>query len=123
MLNMKSQISITGKLGEKNPINRMPKAHKTLARAACLLEHRKNKIAETKITKRPGISRGNSSNPLCKSLIKKVSCRKLFKVESTMLCEKPKTNVAAKNSRRSLGISDSLLFARVIIILTFHKFQ
>ena len=35
------------KLGEKNPMNNIPKAHKILAKAACLLEHRKNKIAET----------------------------------------------------------------------------
>jgi hypothetical protein len=62
-LNIKSQISIMEKLGEKNPMNNIPKAHKMLAKAACLLEHRKNNIAETKITRRPGSSRGNSMSP------------------------------------------------------------
>jgi len=51
------------KLGEKNPMNNMPKAHKILAKAACLREHKKYKIAETKITRRPGSSRGNSKSP------------------------------------------------------------
>jgi hypothetical protein len=64
MLNIKSQISITEKLGENNPMNNIPMAHKILARAACLLEHRKNKIAETNITRRPGNSRGSSKSPL-----------------------------------------------------------
>ena len=41
----------------------MPMAHKMLAKAACLLEHRKNKIAETTIVRRPGNSRGNSKSP------------------------------------------------------------
>jgi hypothetical protein len=60
---MKSQISIMEKLGEKNPINNMPKAHKMFAKAACLREQRKNKIAETTIVRRPGNSRGSSRSP------------------------------------------------------------
>jgi hypothetical protein len=36
-------------------------------------------------------------------VIKKVSFKKLLKVESTILCANPKTKVAAKNSRNSRG--------------------
>jgi hypothetical protein len=52
-------------------------------------------------------------------LIRKVSFKKLLKVESTMLCENPKTNVAAKNSWKSRGKFKNLFLARVIIVLTF----
>jgi hypothetical protein len=63
MLKIKSQISMMEKLGEINPINNIPMAHRRLAKAACLLEHKKNKIAETTIVSRPGNSRGNSKSP------------------------------------------------------------
>jgi hypothetical protein len=91
------------KPGEPKPISNIPKAQSKLATKACLLEHRKNKSAEIKITRKPGISRGNSKNPRWKSVIKKVSFKKLLKVESTILCANPKTKVAAKNSRNSRG--------------------
>lgn len=91
------------KPGEQKPISNMPKAQSKLATKACLLEQRKNKSAEIKITRKPGISRGNSKNPRWKSVIKKVSFKKLLKVESTILCANPKTKVAAKNSRNSRG--------------------
>jgi hypothetical protein len=54
-------------------------------------------------------------------LIKKVSFKKLLKVESTMLCEKPKTNVAARNSWKSRGKFKNLFLVRVIMGLTFNK--
>jgi hypothetical protein len=41
-------------------------------------------------------------------------------VESTILCEKPKTNVAAKKRRRSFGIFVRVFFVRVIMVLTFY---
>jgi len=44
----------------------------------------------------------------------KVSFKKLLKVESTMLCENPKTNVAAINSRKSRGKFKNLFLVRVI---------
>jgi hypothetical protein len=109
------------KLGDPKPINSMPKAQSKLATKACLLEHRKNKSAEIKITRKPGISRGNSKNPRWKSVIKKVSFKKLLKVESTILWENPKTNVAAKNNRKSRGKLKSLFFICVIIFLTSLK--
>jgi len=91
------------KPGEQKPISNIPKAQSKLATKACLREHRKNKRAEIKITRKPGNSRGNSKNPRWKSVIRKVSFKKLLKVESTMLCANPKTKVAAKNSRKSSG--------------------
>jgi len=99
----------------------MPKAHKMFAKAACLLEHRKNKIAETTIVRRPGNSRGSSRSPRCRLLIKNVSFKKLLKVESTMLCENPKTNVAAKNSWKSSGKFRNLFLVRVRIGFTHKK--
>jgi hypothetical protein len=51
-------------------------------------------------------------------LIKKVSFKKLLKVESTMLCENPKTNVAARNSWKSRGKFRNLFLVRVIMCLT-----
>ena len=38
-----------------------------------------------------------------------------------MLCENPKTNVAAKNSWKSRGKFKNLFLVRVIISLTFNK--
>jgi hypothetical protein len=106
------------KPGEPKPISNMPKAQSKLATKACLLEQRKNKSAEIKITRKPGISRGNSKNPRWKSVIKKVSFKKLLKVESTILCANPKTKVAAKNSRKSRGNPDNLfLICRMIVNL------
>ena len=108
------------KPGEQKPISNMPKAQSKLATKACLLEHRKNKSAEIKITRKPGISRGNSKNPLWKSVIKKVSFKKLLKVESTILCANPKTKVAAKNSRKSRGkpLILSLIFLKMALVLS-----
>jgi len=100
------------KLGEAKPMNNIPKAHKRLARAAKRLEHRKNKIAETKTTRKPGISRGNSRSPRCKSLMAKVSLKKLLKVASTILWENPKTNIAAKKSCKSRGKLTNLFLIR-----------
>jgi len=40
----------------------MPKAHRRLASAACLREHRKNTIAETATTRSPGKFAGNFQN-------------------------------------------------------------
>jgi len=114
---MKSQTSMMEKPGENIPIKSIPIAHKTLAKAACLLEQKKNKIAETTMVNRPGNSRGNSISPRWRLLIKKVSFRKLLKVESTRLCEKPKINVAAKNSRKSRGKFKMVFLVRVMIIL------
>jgi len=108
------------KPGEQKPISSMAKAQSKLAAKACLLEHRKNKSAEIKITRKPGISRGNSRNPRWKSVIKKVSFKKLLKVESTILCANPKTKVAAKNSRKSLGKPSTLclIFLKMALVLS-----
>jgi hypothetical protein len=104
------------KPGEQKPISNMAKAQSKLATKACLREPRKNKSAEIKITKNPGISLGSSKKPRWKSLIKKVSFKKLLKVESTILCANPKTKVAARNSRKSRGKADNLfLICRMII--------
>jgi len=103
------------KPGEQKPMSNMANAQSKLATKACLLEHRKNKSAEIKITRKPGISRGSSKKPRWKSVIKKVSFKKLLKVESTILCANPKTNVAAKNSRKSRGKPStlSLIFLKI----------
>src|SRR5664280_2973352 len=111
------------KPGEQKPISNIPKAQSKLATKACLLEHRKNKSAEIKITRKPGISRGNSKNPRWKSVIKKVSFKKLLKVESTILCANPKTKVAAKNSRKSRGKPLILfpIFLKMALVLSTYS--
>ena len=98
----------------------MAKAQSKLATKACLLEPRKNKSAEIKITRKPGNSRGISRNPRWKSVIKKVSFKKLLKVESTILCANPKTKVAAKNSRKSRGkpATLSLILLKMALVLS-----
>ena len=98
------------------PINNIPKAHKRLANAANRREQRKNSNAEIKTTRKPGISRGNSRNPRWKSLMEYVSLKKLLKVESTILCAKPKTKTAAKKSRKSRG-KLNILFLICLIIM------
>lgn len=108
ILKINSHTSMIEKPGDAKPTRRIPTAHRRLARTASLREHRKKKSAAKKITRNPGSSRGNSRNPRCQSLIKNVSLRKLLKVESTRLCEKPKTNVAARNSLKSRGKSNHL---------------
>jgi len=99
---------MTGKFGEQKPINKIPTAQRKFATKASRREQRKNNTAETNTTRKPGISRGSSINPLCRLLIAKVSLRKLLKVESTRLWENPKTKVAAKNSRKSQGKLNNL---------------
>ena len=118
VLKIKSQISMTEKLGEQRPINRIPMAQKRLATAASRREHKKNKIAETKTTRKPGISLGNSRKPRWKSLMANVSLKKLLKVESTMLCENPNTNVAITNSWKSRGKLTNLFLSCWIILVT-----
>ena len=54
-------------------LGKFPTFHKRLAKAASRREQRKKSKAETKTTKKPGSSRGNSKNPRWKSLIVKVS--------------------------------------------------
>jgi hypothetical protein len=93
-----------------------------LAKAANRREHRKNNIAEKKTTRKPGSSRGNSKNPRWKSLMEKVSFKKLLKVASTILWENPKTNIAAKNSCKSRGKVENLFLICCKIILTCHSF-
>jgi DNA primase catalytic subunit len=106
------------KPGEQKPISNIPKAQSKLATKACLREHRKNKRAEIKITRKPGNSRGSSKKPRWKSVIRKVSFKKLLKVESTILCANPKTKVAAKNSRKSSG-NALILFIVLLKMATF----
>lgn len=108
ILKINNQMSITEKPGDPNPISNMPKAHNRLATKASLREHRKKKSAAKKTTRNPGNSLGNSRKPRCQSLIKNVSLRKLLNVESTILWENPKTNVAVRNNLKSRGKSDNL---------------
>jgi hypothetical protein len=108
------------KLGEQIPMNNIPNAQRRLAKAAMRREQRKNKIAETKTTRNPGISRGSSIAPRWKSLIENVSFKKLLKVESTMLWENPKTNIATKKSRKSRGKLVNLFLRYWIIFFNLH---
>ena len=54
---------MTEKLGEQRPMKSIPMAQRRFAAAASRREQRKNKIAEIKTTRKPGISRGNSIKP------------------------------------------------------------
>jgi hypothetical protein len=56
----------------------------------------KKKRAETKITRKPGSSRGSSSIPRLKPLNAKVSFKKLFNMALTIANAKPYINTAAK---------------------------
>ena len=110
------------KPGEQNPISNTPKAQSRLATKACLREPRKNKSAEIKMTRKPGNSLGSSRNPRWKSVIKKVSLKKLLKVESTILCANPKTKVAAINSRKSRGNALILFIVLLKMVLVLPRY-
>ena len=110
------------KPGEQKPISNTPKAQSKLATKACLREPRKNKSAEIKMTRKPGNSLGSSRNPRWKSVIKKVSLKKLLKVESTILCANPKTKVAAINSRKSRGNALILFIVLLKMVLVLPRY-
>src|SRR5512141_468326 len=64
-------------------------------------EQKNHSAAETKTTRKPGSSRGNSRNERWKPVSANLSLRKLLKVESTMLNAMPSISAAAAKSMSS----------------------
>jgi hypothetical protein len=63
MLYIKSQISMIEKKGEYRPIRAIPAEARRFANAASRRELKKKNRAEKNTTRKPGNSRGTSSNP------------------------------------------------------------
>jgi len=65
-------------------MRKTPAAARKCESAARFLTLKKKKAAAIKTTRKPGISLGSSKMPLAKSLISKVSSKKLLKMEFIM---------------------------------------